>query len=209
MKKFLTLALAGIISVSALAGNNNSLPFISFGIKAGYTSNQQKIDYKTILNADHIKKNASGFNAGVVARVDFPLLPLYVQGELLYDWGKYKDVNFIGTNMNVTTNNFSIPVMLGVGIGSSSFVKLRANLGPVFNLVSSAKFSDITNANLENVFRKQTVTWTAGIGIDIFRLMLDVRYNGVFSKKQVGAIGELASVDASPTSWTVSLGYLF
>ncbi|HIW97724.1 MAG TPA: PorT family protein [Candidatus Tidjanibacter gallistercoris] len=210
MKKITVFAAALLISVSAMAGNNYKLPFVSFGIKAGYTTNQQKIDYKTLLNAESIKRNASGFNAGIVARVDFPLLPIYVQGELLYDWGKYKDVPLSGFTTNVTTNNFSVPVLVGVGIGSSNFVKIRANLGPVFNLVSTAKFSNTDNvANLENMFRKQTVTWTAGIGIDLFKIMVDVRYNGVFSKKDIAKIGDLMSVNTRPTSWTFTIGYLF
>ncbi len=210
MKKITVFAAALLISVSAMAGNNYKLPFVSFGIKAGYTTNQQKIDYKTLLNAESIKRNASGFNAGIVARVDFPLLPIYVQGELLYDWGRYKDVPLSGFTTNVTTNNFSVPVLVGVGIGSSNFVKIRANLGPVFNLVSTAKFSNTDNvANLENMFRKQTVTWTAGIGIDLFKIMVDVRYNGVFSKKDIAKIGDLMSVNTRPTSWTFTIGYLF
>ena len=210
MKKITVFAAALLISVSAMAGNNYKLPFVSFGIKAGYTTNQQKIDYKTLLNAESIKRNASGFNAGIVARVDFPLLPIYVQGELLYDWGRYKDVPLSGFTTNVTTNNFSVPVLVGVGIGSSNVVKIRANLGPVFNLVSTAKFSNTDNvANLENMFRKQTVTWTAGIGIDLFKIMVDVRYNGVFSKKDIAKIGDLMSVNTRPTSWTFTIGYLF
>ena len=211
MKKIALAAAALLISVSAMAGNNHNLPFVSFGVKAGYTTNQSKIDYKTIVNAESIKRNASGFNAGIVARVDFPLLPLYVQGELLYDWGKYKDVSLTGLKpMSVTTNNFSVPVMVGVGIGSSNFVKVRANAGPVFNLVSTAKFSDMENiADLENMFRKQTVTWTAGIGVDLFNIMVDVRYNGVFSKKEISTIRDLASVNTKPTSWTFTIGYLF
>ena len=211
MKKIALAVAALLISVSAMAGNNYKLPFVSFGIKAGYTTNQQKIDYKALLNAETIKKNASGFNAGIVARVDFPLLPIYVQGELLYDWGKYKDVSLTGLNpTSVTTNNFSVPVLVGVGIGSSNFVKVRANVGPVFNLVSTAKFSNVENvADLENMFRKQTVTWTAGIGVDLFNIMVDIRYNGVFSKKDIANIGDLASINTRPTSWTFTIGYLF
>ena len=195
MKKIALAVAALLISVSAMAGNNYKLPFVSFGIKAGYTTNQQKIDY----------------NAGIVARVDFPLLPIYVQGELLYDWGKYKDVSLTGLNpTSVTTNNFSVPVLVGVGIGSSNFVKVRANVGPVFNLVSTAKFSNVENvADLENMFRKQTVTWTAGIGVDLFNIMVDIRYNGVFSKKDIANIGDLASINTRPTSWTFTIGYLF
>ena len=202
MKKIALAVAALLISVSAMAGNNYKLPFVSFGIKAGYTTNQQKIDYKALLNAETIKKNASGFNAGIVARVDFPLLPIYVQGELLYDWGL--------NPTSVTTNNFSVPVLVGVGIGSSNFVKVRANVGPVFNLVSTAKFSNVENvADLENMFRKQTVTWTAGIGVDLFNIMVDIRYNGVFSKKDIANIGDLASINTRPTSWTFTIGYLF
>ena len=204
MKKIALAVAALLISVSAMAGNNYKLPFVSFGIKAGYTTNQQKIDYKALLNAETIKKNASGFNAGIVARVDFPLLPIY-------DWGKYKDVSLTGLNpTSVTTNNFSVPVLVGVGIGSSNFVKVRANVGPVFNLVSTAKFSNVENvADLENMFRKQTVTWTAGIGVDLFNIMVDIRYNGVFSKKDIANIGDLASINTRPTSWTFTIGYLF
>src|SRR5699024_2197604 len=150
-------AAALLISVSAMAGNNYKLPFVSFGIKAGYTTNQQKIDYKTLLNAESIKRNASGFNAGIVARVNFPLLPIYVQGELLYDWGRYKDVPLSGFTTNVTTNNFSVPVLVGVGIGSSNLVNIRANLGPAFKLVSTSYFSktdrDVDRGNQHSPFQ--------------------------------------------------------
>ena len=80
MKKIAFAVPALLISVSAMAGNNYKLPFVSFGIKAGYTTNQQKIDYTALLTADTIKKNASGFNAVIVSRVDFHLLPIYVLG---------------------------------------------------------------------------------------------------------------------------------
>lgn len=207
MKKIALAIAALLISVSAMAGNNSRLPFVSFGIKAGYISNQQKINNPAELL--DVKGNANGFNAGIVARVDFPMLPLFVQGELLYDWGRYKNIdNFV--QGSITTNNLSVPVLIGAGIGSSNFVKLRVNLGPVFNLVSSAKFSDVMDgaASLEDMFRRQTVTWTAGIGVDLFNIMLDVRYNGVFSKKKISEL-DMSTTSVSPTSWTVSIGYLF
>ena len=212
MKKLLTLACAALISVSALAGNNNSLPLFSFGIKAGYTANQQKFDINTLLSSDAFKKNAAGFNAGIVARMDIPVVPIYVQGELVYDWGKFKGVQLAEglSTSDVTTNNLSIPVLVGVGIGSSNIVKIRANLGPVFNIMSTAKFSNLKNAeSYENVFHRPAVTWTAGIGVDLFNIMVDVRYNGVFKKKEITKVGALASVNTTPTSWTISVGYLF
>lgn len=210
MKKLSVLLLALTVA-SASVSANNSLPFISFGAKVGATVNKQKIDLPALK--DDIKDNAAGFNAGLVARLDFPVLPLYVQGELLYDFGKMKmpDISTIlGHKTEVTTHNFSVPVMLGAGIGTSSLLKLRANLGPVFNIVSTAKLSDIaTTEDRKSLFTRQTVTWTAGIGIDIMKIMVDVRYNGVFSKKDITISDVKSGVTSAPTSWTFSVGYLF
>ncbi len=214
MKKFFTAVLALLLSVSAMAGNNNSLPFVSFGVKAGFSGNQSKITSEMLQSVNSFKESASGFNAGIVARVDFPLLPIYVQGELLYEWGKYKNLQIAnvvsaGKSANVTTNNFSVPVLLGVGIGSSNIVKIRANVGPVFNLVSTASIKDTDMGSVEDMFRRQTVTWTAGLGVDVFNIMVDVRYNGVFKKKEIVSIKDLGSFNSRPTGWTISVGYLF
>lgn len=207
MKKITTILVALLITTSAMAGNK--LPFVSFGLKAGFTSNQQRVDFKTFSSASEFKKNASGFHVGGVARIDFPMLPIYVQGELLYDWGKYNNFSFNNSSSDVTTNNLSIPVLLGAGIGSTSFIKARINLGPVFNLVSTAKWSGNRDVDINDLFRKQTVTWTAGVGLDIFRIMFDIRYNGTFKKNDINNLGGLASINTRPTSWTFSLGYLF
>ncbi len=212
MKKIAVLVCAALFSVSALAGNNNSLPLLSFGLKVGYTANQQKFDINTLINSQAFKENAAGFNAGIVARVDIPVVPIFVQGELVYDWGKYKGIQLAEglSTSDVTTNNLSVPVLVGVGIGSSNIVKVRANLGPVFNILSTAKFSNLKNADsYESVFQRPTVTWTAGLGVDLFNIMIDVRYNGVFKKKEISKVTDLASVDTTPTSWTISVGYLF
>ena len=39
--------------------------------------------------------------------------------------------------------------------------------------------------------------------------MVDIRYNGVFSKKDIANIGDRASINTRPTSWTFTIGYLF
>ena len=135
----------------------------------------------------------------------FPCCPSTFRANCSTTGENTRTVSLTGLNpTSVTTNNFSVPVLVGVGIGSSNFVKVRANVGPVFNLVSTANFSNVENvADLENMFRKQTVTWTAGIGVDLFNIMVDIRYNGVFSKKDIANIGDLASINTRPTQLDV------
>lgn len=197
MKKIVVLALALLVSYGAVAG----LPFISMGIKAGLAAEKQKVDWAN-LNADLLNEATTGYHAGIVLRVDLPVLPIYFQPELLYNWSKIK-ANNASTIGDIKLSNFNVPVLIGTGFGSAKMLKLRANLGPVFNLASQAKIGDTEFSDLATALRKNTVTWTAGVGIDIIGIMFDVRYNGTFKKTKVG------DITASPRSWTFSLGYIF
>lgn len=46
-------------------------------------------------------------------------------------------------------------------------------------------------------------------GVDCSTSWWIIRYNGVFSKKDIANIGDLASINTRPTSWTFTIGYLF
>ncbi len=197
MKKLVILSFALLLSYGATAG----LPFISLGVKAGLSAEKQNVNWAD-MNPGKLNNSAMGYHAGIVLRVDLPVLPIFVQPELLYNWSKIKSDN-ASTIGDVKLSNFNVPVLVGVGFGSAKMIKLRANLGPVFNLASTAKVGDMTDSDIANALKKNTVTWTAGIGIDLLGIMLDARYNGSFKKTKVAAIS------AHPNSWTFSLGYLF
>jgi hypothetical protein len=197
MKKIITLALALFVSYAAMA----DLPFISMGVKIGLAAEKQKMDWGN-LSTDMFNKATTGYHAGIVLRVDLPVLPIYFQPEILYNWSRIKSEN-ADTLGDVKLSNFNVPLLAGVGFGSAKMLKLRANIGPVFNLASQAKIGDTEYSDLADALRKNTVTWTAGVGIDIIGIMFDVRYNGAFKKTKVN------DITVSSSSWTFSLGYLF
>ncbi len=203
MKKIVILSMALFLSYAVSAG----LPFVSVGVKAGIVTEKQKMDW-SYPSVDMFNKATTGYHAGIVLRVDLPVIPIYFQPELLYNWSKIKsptppaDGSSLG---NVNLSNFNVPVLVGVGFGSAKMLKIRANVGPVFNLASTAKVEhlDPAHSGLTDVLKKNSVSWTAGVGIDLVGIMFDVRYNGVFKKTKVD------NITASPRSWTFSLGYLF
>jgi hypothetical protein len=136
---------------------------------------------------------------------------LYVQPEVLYFkttnifdghvTGVPSDNLFnlpTGANVNLTLNqmNLQVPVLIGVKILDLDLIALRAQVGPTANFVlkSQTLFDktytiDGQNAELENTttdehFDAKAISWglQAGLGIDLWRLTLDVNYNFGLSK---------------------------
>ena len=212
MKKIITFALAIMITSAAVAGNNNKLPFISMGVKFGISTESTKLKVDGLgwtLNMPSDK--FTGYHAGAVFRLELPVIPIYIQPELVYNWGKIKE----STWKDIKLSTFNVPVLLGFGVGSSNLLQIRSNLVPLFNLVSESKIGEISIGGIADAFRKPTVTWTAGLGIDIIGITFDVRYNGQFKKNettlQITGLQDATGISASERhqSWTFSLGYLF
>lgn len=206
MKKIVTLILALTVTTTALmAGNNNSLPFIKFGAKFGLTSEKQNVNLSSMDNIEKFLNDAStGYHAGITARVKIPLIPVFVQGEFLYNWNNI-NINTGLINSKVKIRNFSAPVLVGLGIGAGDVARIRINAGPVFNFGTNISWNDNSLDFLDGLLDKPAVTWTAGVGVDFFGIMIDARYNGQFKKNEAS----FQNIDSKPTSWTVSIGFLF
>ncbi len=206
MKKLIVLCtILTIASGTMMAG----LPFINFGAKVGMTSQETDIKLNNTTAIKNTIKNATGYHVGLVARVKLPVV--FIQPELLYNWYKTSiNATILGTELgsDVKINSFEVPLMLGARCGLGKVIGFRVNAGPVFNLATDVSVSnDALGEYYKSSFNKQSVTWTAGLGIDLFSLMLDVRYNGQFKKNSDTIDGIDARI--KQTSWSASLGILF
>lgn len=200
MKKVLvTLVMLAAASVWSAQADNN-IPFIKFGVKAGISSDQTKVDGGSLGTL--FENSNTGYHIGAVVRVNVPLMPIYIQPEILYTSNKWGE-----DNLTATINHIDIPVLVGAGIGVGTTAKVRVNAGPVFNAGSNSK---VTLAGIsvesDDLFDK-SVGWTAGAGVDFLGFTLDFRYNGQFKSNE----GEVAGIESivKSQSWTISLGYLF
>ncbi|MEL6358530.1 MAG: outer membrane beta-barrel protein [Bacteroidota bacterium] len=137
-----------------------------------------------------------GYQAGVFTRFSFT--SLYVQPELL--------VSGMGANFNdkakkeaqVRFTKLDLPVMVGL----SFFSMVRAQVGPVFGLLLSALESD---KSVEDHYSMMNFGWQAGLGVDIWNMVIDLKYEGNFSNFG-DKIGKLNTKQGYGL-WILSVGF--
>lgn len=191
---FLSIFLLTAIVFSSSSSFAQLVPSIQFGIKGGANfSNIKDIDLKS--------SSRSGYLVGVWARlggagVHFqPELYLTSKGAELSNDGKIDRMDF--TTMD-------LPLLLGTRIGFGP-VAARIQVGPVVSFVLDKNDSFIQNINTVGDFKNyknQTVSLTAGLGVDISKLRADLRY-----EHGVSDVFENNDGNGRLSLWTVSVGY--
>lgn len=125
-----------------------------------------------------------GYQFGVFARFKIPIIGLYAQPELLLS-SVDNTLNINNTNVDFSFNRIDVPVMIGGKVGP-----LRINAGPSFSFLTSAE-SDVNGVvtDIEDNYNSTTVGYQAGLGIDLLKFVIDVKYEGSLS-----TFGESVSV---------------
>lgn len=175
------------------AANAQYDPAFRFGIKAG--ANLSNINGSNDLslspggNAFDFRDNdnrSPGFAGGVYFRFG---KTFYIQPEILLSqkggrFNVYEDGVLNNGKVDVRFSNFDVPVLFGVRIAKF----FRINVGPTasLRLSSNGKIGDsfdaITGENSGAEFKNRLAYgYQAGVGFDLGRLSLDVRYEGNFT----------------------------
>lgn len=166
MKRFIILL--GITFGLSLQAQNT----FHLGAKLGANINQLSTSLP-----DYSNDNYMGFNVGLFSRINFERF--HIQPELYYSHNggnMQKGVDLI----KIRTHSMNLPILLGYKILDFEQFNLRLNAGPY---VSYAFYQDIesnvlgqaafTRENMNNL----NVGVIGGIGVDIWRITIDARYN--------------------------------
>lgn len=161
----------------------------------------------------NLQSSNFGIHAGVFARVKF--LDFYLQPEVLFNTKsqEYTVYNLQDETEKVLEDKFTsldIPIIVGYKYSS-----LRFQGGVIGSMV-------LTNSNdLIDYFATQEdlVTslegfnwgWQAGIGLDIGKFMIDLKYEGNFNKvaEDITLYGNTYNFDARVNRFLVTFGYSF
>jgi len=175
MKKLFTLTLLlFFIGLSAEA------QIFTIGPKLG-------ISNTTLSLKENAEKYQSGeakysYHAGVFARIK--ITGFYIQPEAYFNSvnGEYTDAtdpNDVKT-LEFNQNKIDMPILFGWKMGP-----LRINAGPVasFNLNDEVDTSSPNSAVSE--YKNAVFAYQAGIGVDISKLIIDLRYEGNLSNQAV------------------------
>ncbi len=228
MKKALFLFSIIMFSLSTL--NAQKSDFFCMGIKGGVNLSQLKTgDFLAVrfdgsgkainYNGQTLKDNLNqsldtrtGYVGGIYARFG---RKIFIQPEVIFS-AKGGSLNILQGGANSTSQivdveytSFDVPLMIGLKLGP-----LHLNGGPVasFNVSSNQKLNDAlknyTANGLDNAFKKAAYGYQVGGGLDIFRLSLDVRYEGSLSEVSLAPLKDSnLSFSQKSQLWQVTLGY--
>ena len=202
-----------LISTSAYA----QLKIIKFGVKGGTNYPQEGLSLNDIndivnnqtFNIDNIQTVYSdGFNAGLIAMVSLPLIPVYVHGEALYTQFKETIQATGGDAFNVesTIERIDFPISAG------------AKLGPAFAGLGATPYIPLSNASdLWTPTEEANFTWGWHIhaGVKLWRLLGEVKYESGFGfmsgnfDQNIGGNDYTFDLDQRRSQVIVSVAYFF
>lgn len=212
MKRIITLfVLAGFLLPQADAQ-------LRFGVRGGINNVQENTDPFTVISDAGnelldvgLSSTGIGLIGGLVFRAE--LGKFIIQPELLLSSHNYEyrvidldDPNTFTQVANEKYQYFSIPLLLGYKAGP-----LRLQLGPEAHIFVNHT-SDLVDINFyrENI-EDFAFGWVGNIGVDIWNVMLDFRYEGNFAGFGSSfVVGDTTfQFDDRPGRWVYSIGFLF
>ena len=198
------------MAIFAFSASAQIMGPINFGIKAGVITDNIEI-LKGNKSGSYLTSDATlGWQVGLVSRVNLPMF--HIQPEILFNMHRYDlESNADGGNISqaeVKLNTVDVPIMLGLRL-----LMLRFQAGPVFNLMTETKVKNNRGESYFVDIDRPSVSFAAGVGVDIWKFNIDARYNGNFSKVrqdiQIGQDGDNYNYRSKFNNWTFSLGYMF
>jgi len=177
-KTFLVVAFA-LIGSAAMAQSGSG-----FGVKAGLSYNKNGDLISSVGDGGQdIVEGASGkagYHFGFWGKLDFP--KIYLRPELVYSKTK-SSYDIDGDSQDYDVSKLDMPVLLGYKL----IGPLHIFAGPAFQYTLKNDLEGLTVEDVENDF---TVGLNAGVGVNLGRLGLDVRYERGFSENEAEIIGD-------------------
>jgi len=192
---------------------------IRFGVKGGLLTsslNQESFDFKDGNDVTRFKlalQDANyGLNFGFLIRAELGDHG-FIQPEVNFRSNsvdfKLSDLgpqNSFSDVLKESYQYFDIPVMVGFRLGP-----LRLQGGPQGNFFLNSSSDLFDFKDYDQNFKDFTVGYVAGAGLDIWNLMIDLRYQGNFSKfgEHITFFGKQYQFDQSPAQFNLTVGWLF
>ncbi len=137
----------------------------------------------------------TGYQAGVVTRINLPLV--YIQPELVITQSG-ASYQFQGKEETLSYTKLELPIMVGMG-----FLGLaRIQVGPHLGLLWRAKAG---KQDVRSDYENLSLGYQVGLGTDIWKLIIDLKYEGGLTK--FGSKLSGISIDHKPSSLILSIGY--
>ena len=191
---------------------------VRIGIKAGLSSTDIKTEELDLFDQGGVKRlelalnDASyGLNFGVAVQANlgaFVLQPEFNFNSNTVQWA-VTDVKNPGIVDQVFEEKFQymdIPVLVGFRAGP-----LRLQAGPEGHVFINSKSDLFKFSEYDQNFKDLTVGWIGGAGLDIWKLSVDLRYQGNFNNfgDYIRFAGREYAFSQTPSRWMASVTWFF
>ncbi|GAA0727177.1 hypothetical protein GCM10009430_34960 [Aquimarina litoralis] len=201
MKNVLVLLI--LFSSFTIIGQDKGL---NFGVKAGLNyGDNGKIEFTDLTNAGNnlLSENADdrvGYHIGVFLRGDITD-NFYLKPELQYTQNN-SSYSFNNRELDYDLKKLDLPILAGVYL----LGPLHVFGGPSLQYIIDNNLEDVRLSDVKNEF---TVGVQFGVGLQIKRLNIDLRYERGISENQAQSIdentGQTIRVDSRPNQFILSL----
>jgi len=196
-----------------LALTSTSFAQVLFGGRLGISTTDLQPSQLLITNQETLEdfnlavKDAKfGIHAGIFAKI--PLTDLFfIQPEVLFNSNR---VDFQRDNAEgILTEKYQyldIPLVAGMKLGP-----LKPQLGLVGHVFLRSKSDLFDIEGYQQDFQNLTLGWQGGIGIEIKKVLFDVRYEGNLSKfgNHITVAGQEYAFEERPSRLVFTLGLAF
>lgn len=205
---FLSL-LTFLVSVSAAQAQ------VKFGFKGGLSSYDIGTDSIRVVDGGNnevytikIQDARYGLHAGVVLQIN--INGFIIQPEVVWNTNRVDfsitEANNIRTIISETYQYLDIPILFGTKAGP-----LRLNIGPVGHVFLDNTSGLLDYSGYQQDFQKMTVGFQAGLGLDFWKLFLDIRYEGNWSNfgNHINFFGNSYAFSERPRRLLASVAFVF
>jgi hypothetical protein len=150
-----------------------------------------------------------GVHGGLVLRI--PIKKFFLQPQVFFH---SNSADFRVTDLNggpdrllrESYQNLNIPFLLGYKLGP-----LRLQAGPVGHVFLHCNSQLDQIEGYEKIFEPLTYGWQAGLGLDIWKLFIDLNYEGNLSNfgDHIHVFGAKFAFDERPNRFVASVGFFF
>jgi len=211
MKKYLLIIVAVLFIHTARA------QFFQIGLKGGISSSKTQVGELFSIDNNDVNYNTGsaklGWHVGLYTRIK--ISRFYIQPELLFaSTGGEIEVTGQGISTpqlaEIDLNKLDVPVMAGFFLTKS----FRIFVGPTFSyLISDEIKGTELISDIRQNYKKATIGYQAGLGLDISRFNIDLKYEGNLSKLgesvTIPGISEPFSTDLRNPQVIASVGFRF
>ncbi len=183
MKKLFFIVLVSLFALQS------SIAQVKLGIRAGVSTSDIQPEQLLITNKQKVEtfklavNDANyGIHLGLFAQAK--LGGFFIQPEVLFNSNSVDfqvtdltDLNTLETIRRESYQYLDFPIMAGVKLGP-----LRLQGGPVGHLYVNSSSDLFDLQGYEQNFKKMSWGYQAGVGLDLWKIILDVKYEGGFQK---------------------------